>query len=286
MSRSKYLLIVRRRRCATAYAIPALLTALVTIALLLVATSAQPVFAQVDEPNETCISCHSEEGDAWESSAHGSVPAESIDMLGGASCVDCHGPYVKGHPAEGTVRLSVDSTLCQACHAETYDQWEHTQHAGEGVQCISCHTPHSQGLRLTDQVLCSSCHRDNLTDSLHTAHVDGDVNCTNCHMNGANYTGPLATTDIQVAALNLPTHDFVTVNAQNCLTCHRDDVDTPIATQSTTGQVDSNTATQDKATFVDDVLSIANLGFGIGIGGVLGILFMLFAATALQRNGS
>lgn len=291
----------RRRPPATAFAlimsVTLPLTAALIISLALTAATAQPVAAQTqvaqtsalaaDDGNETCISCHAEEGTAWERSAHGSVPPESLSVVGGASCVDCHGPYLKGHPATGTVRLSVDSSQCQECHVETYDQWEHTQHAGEGVQCISCHTPHSQGLRLTDEALCSSCHRDNLDDPLHAAHFTGDVNCTNCHMNGVAYTGPLAATDVQVATLSVPTHDFVTVNAQNCLTCHRDDVDTPVATQSTTSQVAASTvAAQDKTSFVDDVLSIANLGFGVGIGGVLGIVFMLFAATALQRKDS
>ncbi len=68
---------------------------------------------------ETCVSCHQEESEAWEISPHGTVAPESAGETGGASCVDCHGEYVKGHPAEGPMSLSVDSSSCQDCHADS-----------------------------------------------------------------------------------------------------------------------------------------------------------------------
>lgn len=240
--------------------------------------------AALDE-TESCVSCHEEEGMAWEDSPHGSVPPESSGESGGASCVDCHGEYIKGHPAEGPMSLSVDSSSCQGCHAETFSQWENTHHAGEGVQCISCHRPHSQALRLTDETLCQSCHRESLDDSFHTAHWQAEATCISCHMADLpnhSLANADATMGITMAA---PTHDFVTVSSRNCLECHKGDV-----VMEQTGRKTQALPINDAATAGDTVrerrwmrgiatLSVANLGFGLGIGGVLGIVFMLVAAN-------
>lgn len=256
------------------------------IALCFSAWSPASLFAQTAPEDETCVSCHQEEGTSWEHSPHGSVAPESAGDTGGASCVDCHGEYVKGHPAEGPMSLSVDSSICQDCHEETFSQWEPSYHAASGVQCISCHRPHTQDLRLTDETLCQSCHRESLDDAFHSAHWQGEVTCTSCHLADTPHMQSVASSDPALGVTLAPTHDFVTVSGQNCLECHKDAValdqsDSAAATRSVAQTIEPEIP----ATGINGMalglasLSAANLGFGLGIGGILGIVFMLVAAN-------
>lgn len=229
------------------------------------------------EGDDVCVSCHADESAAWEASPHGDGEG------GGASCVACHGEYVKGHPAEGPMSLKVDSSSCEGCHAKTFDQWSESHHAAEGVQCISCHKPHSQELRLTDETLCESCHRESVEDPFHTAHWEGDVTCTSCHLSDAPHTGAVASGDAAIGLAMAPTHDFTTVSSAKCLDCHREAV-TQTTTEPTTVAASLPLTTTDAASseptpLATATLSAANLGFGLGIGGILGIVFMLIAAT-------
>jgi nitrate/TMAO reductase-like tetraheme cytochrome c subunit len=239
-----------------------------------------------EQENKTCTSCHSEEHEAWQRSIHAAPE-------GGATCTDCHGEYVRGHPDAGTIPLVVDSSNCINCHATTSEQWQHSLHAGEGVQCISCHRAHDQDLRLTDEKLCSSCHRESLDDSLHSAHWQNEVACTSCHLSDGAKGQSVASSDAMIAVAFAPTHDFVTVSATKCLDCHRDDVKVsaetmPIDGQATTVQQTSGLASklqsEQKSNHFLTVLSTINLGFGIGIGGILGILFVLVAASVSKRS--
>lgn len=254
------------------------------IAACLAGWTPSPLLAQSPalDDADTCVSCHQEESAAWEVSPHGSVDPESAGQAGGASCVDCHGEYVKGHPAEGPMSLSVDSSSCQECHASAFAQWDDSHHASEGVQCISCHKPHSQQLRLTDESLCRSCHHASLDDPFHTAHWQGDVTCTACHLADAPTVQMVASQDPAMGVTAAPSHDFITVSGQNCLDCHREavtitqTVPTKSVAEQTTpaGNVSIRRAERGSAT-----LSAANLGFGLGIGGILGIVFMLVAGS-------
>lgn len=267
------------------------LLCLAVLFTLLLAALPAVVFAQSEEADPPCASCHSGEFDAWMDSAHGTVHPESFGDLAGASCVDCHGPYIKDHPAEGTIRLTVDSSLCQDCHASTYDQWMHTQHAGEGVQCISCHRPHSQDLRLTDQLLCASCHRDDLTDSLHAAHRIGEVNCTSCHMDGYSMGNSHVSTNPTFNGVNAVSHDFIVVSAKSCLDCHRDDVtsgktEVSNRTVPATTSISAELSDAQRSNKALTAISATNLGLGLGFGGILGIVFMLVAARIFPRRES
>jgi len=240
---------------------------------------------------DPCASCHSAETDAWLDSAH---KVEAGDTMGttGAACTTCHGDYSRGHPDDGAMEfLAVDSATCQECHEPTFDQWQHSVHAGEGVQCIGCHQVHSQDLRLTDEKLCQSCHREAVEDPFHTAHWYSEVACTNCHMAAMTVpnTGLLVSNSGQSAAATLPSHDFVTVSSQNCLTCHKDGIGTAAARndptltelRSANAQVEvlgnELTATHKWSKSLEQVAPMF-LGFGIGIGGMLGIALMIFVA--------
>lgn len=241
-----------------------------------------------------CSSCHSEEAAAWQRSLH----AEQENGSAGAACTDCHGEYVRGHPDEGMIPLVIDSSNCGDCHADTYDQWTHSLHAGEGVQCIGCHNAHDQELRLTDDKLCSSCHREAVDDPLHSAHWQSEVACTSCHLTGSPIQQSVASSDPLMAASLTTSHDFVTVSAAMCLDCHRNDVQTPASENGTLVQakdglaqpvqpspeLESKLQSVEKSNSFLAMLSTVNLGFGIGIGGILGILFVMVVATISKRS--
>lgn len=268
------------------------LAMLLLIALSL-ALAVQPVSAQApQEPaDETCTACHSDVTEAWQTSPHGKVPPDSHGEPGGASCVDCHGDYVKGHPAEGLIPLTVDSAQCQGCHTETYSQWQGTLHAQDGVQCISCHKPHSQTLRLTDEALCQSCHHESLTDPLHTAHWQSNTACTSCHLAGSSTGELLASAGLAAGIPAAPRHDFVTVSSDNCLECHRNDTQRATSyefpSSSTSPATSQLTAELEQTRQTNQVLltlSAANIGIGMGLGGLLGIVFMLVIAGRIQSR--
>jgi hypothetical protein len=232
--------------------------------------------------------CHSLEKESWEISPHGQLDANGEPV---ATCATCHGEYVEGHPDEGMIPLATDSSACTDCHEQTASEWEGTVHAEAGIQCISCHLSHSQDLRVTSDQLCQTCHRDALQDPLHTAHWLGETPCTTCHVAETVHTvnGDASTTTVALAAT--PRHDFVAVSGSNCLDCHGKDVtalDGPAQTEfvvrnelmQTAKQVPTLQSELKSAQQLNRTLGLwqpVSLGLGIGVGGILGIAFVLIA---------
>jgi nitrate/TMAO reductase-like tetraheme cytochrome c subunit len=258
-------------------------------ALYFGATAAQAQTPPTTDADQTCADCHEAENEAWHASPH----ATTIDPLtetGGATCVDCHGEYIEEHPRADMMTLAVDSAICADCHEETFHQWEGTTHAEADVQCISCHLSHSQELRLTDETLCVSCHQQPIEDQFHTAHWVDDVPCSDCHVGqptaGAN---ALASSDL-TGMLLAPSHDFVTVAADSCLDCHREDVQ---EVSWTAPKADETVRTASLATQLHSaqnqlrtmgILTPVALGIGVSLGGFLGIVFMLFVSRCCNKE--
>lgn len=273
-----------------------LVSSIIALCLLFFATAL--VSAQDTMPeNEAGCSCHSVETETWQVSPHATLLADGKPV---AECETCHGAYVRGHPEEGMIALDTDSSVCTSCHEETADQWAGTVHADAGVQCIGCHVAHSQNLRLEDQQLCRSCHHESLADPLHTAHWLADAPCTSCHMSKEEPVpnAALASADQMISFVMTPDHDFVTVSADKCLDCHREQVltGTPANAAFTTQQAVLNTAaeapilrTQLQAAENTErtlaLLSPLTLGLGISLGGMLGIAFMLVVIRINRKGG-
>ena len=250
-----------------------------------------------DEEVKPCTSCHEDEADSWMASAH-ALTTDPDTGLAVAQCTSCHGEYVRGHPDEALTPLIVDSSSCKGCHGGTFAQWDESIHGSEGVQCISCHQPHSQEMRLTDEGQCTACHQESLDDPMHTAHWEAETACTDCHMAtlAPEAALALAHADGEALASVMPTtnHDFVSVSAANCLGCHAEDVTltqpTAYVQAVTTNRETSLALSDTKAELASakqanrslTIFSLANLGFGLGIGSILGIVFMV----AFIRFGS
>ena len=235
-----------------------------------------------------CLSCHT-------SGFDGATP---VPFTNGVTCEACHGPLVTGHPETGEMPLDVDSSVCSTCHADTHAEWETTPHGEAGVQCIGCHRSHTQDLRLEDQVLCESCHAERLKDSGHVAHAQAEVSCIDCH------TSPAATAAFALAGDSMPSPSHLfSVDTASCESCHGErfhDVTTgdTIADQTWNATL-SGAASQTMAREIAAAETVAeasnrqwlqsatliSFGLGIGVGGALGIIFVLIAGFLLQRVG-
>jgi hypothetical protein len=245
----------------------------------------------------TCLTCHTTDFD----------PATYSYTYGGVSCEACHGPYVEGHPQNGVMQLDVDSSTCADCHTDTYQQWQQSPHAAAGVQCIGCHLSHSQDFRLTDEALCGSCHKNQVEDFAHTAHESADVSCTDCHLSSTHAaaasdgtaapdTMTLVSTGQSIGRPEAPSHLFSVVSSEACVNCHGQTIHELMAGDTSTqaastellamaGQVPELTAqleTQEKTNKSLQVMTLVSLGLGMGIGGMLGIVFMLVVGYITQ----
>lgn len=238
----------------------------------------------------TCLTCHTTDFDT----------AKGTFSYGGVTCEACHGPYVEEHPQEGIMQLGVDSSVCQDCHADTHEEWAASSHGQANVQCISCHLSHSQEFRLTDEALCGSCHREHVTDFAHTAHNNAKVTCTDCHTSAEAETG----NELQVAAMpggpKAPSHSFE-VSSKACVNCHGQNIHNEMMAVASKDpgityasvRMSSDLASTELAAKLKTVeetnaalksFSITGLGVGIGIGGMLGIVFMLVCGCLGRRQ--
>lgn len=235
-----------------------------------------------------CLSCHTTDFD----------PVERTYDYGGVSCEACHGVYVEGHPKEGVMNLDADSSVCSDCHAETYKQWQESPHAQADVQCIGCHQSHSQDFRLVDEALCGACHRDRLESFTHTAHESAEVNCTDCHLSSGPVpeAGALASARQFTSPAQVPSHSFSVVSSQACVSCHAQTIHEVVPCEDLTQQANAEllaTANRvpdltaklkasEKAVKNLRVMTLVSLGWGIGIGGIMGVFFVLIVNYASQ----
>jgi len=237
----------------------------------------------------TCLACHTTDFD----------PSERSYAYEGVSCESCHGPYVEGHPKDGVMHLDVDSSTCSGCHVETYVQWQDSLHAQAGVQCIGCHLSHSQDFRLTDEALCGACHRDRLEDFSHTAHQSAEVGCTDCHLSStsAHESTALASTSQSIGhSAAPPSHSFTVVSSQACVGCHGQSIHELVpgedvaqaanvrllAMADRAPELAAQLETVEQTNKSLRVMALVSLGLGMGIGGMLGVVFMLAVGYVVQ----
>src|SRR5215216_91082 len=116
----------------------ALMFALFVAGITLVIVSAQgenPPAGQTSSSN--CVSCHTETYKTWEKGAHGL--AEVV------TCEACHGAAPADHPKTPmTVDRSPD--LCIRCHIDArfgVQDWQASKHNQLGMDCATCHDPHT-----------------------------------------------------------------------------------------------------------------------------------------------
>lgn len=293
-----------------------------SLLLLLPATALAAAPSPQDEQPGVCAQCHVEETEAWQDSPHARAitaldeslveecheggtgtececlschttdfdPASGSFAHTGVTCEACHGEFVEGHPGSGTMTLGVDSSICQNCHQNTFEEWQETRHAAADVQCISCHKSHSQEVRLTDEALCASCHRDRVDDFAHTAHEEAGLTCTDCHLSNP-------TMDEAEPAMGggAPSHRFE-VASQVCTDCHGETIH--VTELGGTGAQDQAVSfsemenrSRELATELEEaresnsslrIMSLVTLGVGLGVGGILGLVLAFVLSRIIQ----
>jgi hypothetical protein len=261
------------------------------------ALAAPPVTSGADN----CRDCHETESSAWLASPHAAV---AMNNEVAATCEQCHGAYDPGHPDADLMALKLDSSVCIDCHSTTVEQWEHSRHAEAGVECVSCHMAHSQEFRLTDDRRCSNCHREESQTVSHAAHGLAEVNCTDCHVGSA----PAATDNDNLSFISTqhwpnvqaPDHDFVHVSNSACLKCHTDDAHSGLPATEGERVTEARLVAMAECvpgltTEIDElkqsnwnltILIPVALGAGVGIGGILGIVWMLACSSVRDRGSS
>lgn len=222
--------------------------------------------AQAGQPGaEPCVECHLTETQSWQQSPHNSQDV---------TCETCHGAYVPDHPDAGVMQLNADSRICMTCHTTTTGEWRHSKHAQNNVLCTSCHVSHSQDTRLSSEVLCGSCHSEQIDDFTHTAHHSEGVTCIDCHTSTSTNG-------------DAPGHQFTAIDSKACIDCHAATIHEEAGRVGKEAQLQ---ATQLRTTSEElgvkleaaerqnrslQAVSVVSLGIGLGLGGLLGIAFVL-----------
>jgi len=238
----------------------ALIFALVAAGVTMVVASAQdgaPPKAQLQQSgtSKDCTVCHTEYQMTWQNGAHGQAgndpafldewnkqgkpgaclvchttgydPATATFKENGVTCQACHGEAPADHPK---TPMPVDRSpdLCGRCHSDTrfgWQDWKVSTHYQRGMDCTTCHDPHSASLKkitgprgqaaTTDDVsaLCINCHKEHSMDFPYTIHNKQGVTCVDCHVNHIE--------NKDRAAHNVPDHSF-NASLDSCNTCHAD----------------------------------------------------------------
>lgn len=247
------------RRTARRWFTICCLAALFALALSTAALAADP---------SSCASCHSPEARTWDMSPHAKR---------GVACEACHGEYVENHAETGAMQLDASSHVCEYCHQKTYTDWQTSGHAQAGVQCIGCHLSHSQGLRLPGKALCLSCHDGDIEGAFHADHQAAA--CADCHVS-----------EVEEGAADAFSHDFRAISTA-CVDCHAEAVTRTVLQKEEQAALEATDPARVLAKQLADVeasneslqsMTVVSLGLGLGIGGVLGIVFTLVVFYIVQ----
>jgi predicted CXXCH cytochrome family protein len=295
----------------------ALLAAGVT---LIVASASTEKQQPAEEFTTNCAACHTEFQMTWESGAHGQAgkdpifvdewtkqgkpgaclvchttgydPATATYEADGVTCQACHGPVPSDHP-KTPMPIDRSTDLCGRCHSDTrfgWQDWKVSTHYQRGMDCTTCHDPHSASLKKiasplgeeskTDDVsaLCINCHQEHSMDFPYTSHNQKGVTCVDCHVNHIENTDP--------AAHTVPDHSF-NANLDSCNTCHADQMHSnateavngnsaPIVVAATV-QVETETAP-----VTSEPEPVSPVGFS-ALAGLLGLAGGMVLAPWLER---
>ena len=226
----------------------------------------------------TCLSCHTT----------GYDPDSNSYAAEGVTCEACHGPFQVGHP-ERPMPITPDASLCSTCHKTTTDEWRASRHGEIGLNCQSCHNPHSQApMAESITALCTNCHKDPGQTFTHSTHANAGLECSSCHMATGNENVS------SVGGLISTGHTFA-VGSSACIECHQDTVhsrDTILALTGDLEQVQTvdpdalqqQIQTQEEAIASLEASSSARLYTGLAQGAIIGLIMGATAAWIVSRR--
>jgi predicted CXXCH cytochrome family protein len=299
----------------------ALLFSLLAAGLTLVIARAQvgdpptPVSPAPQTP--ACTACHTEFAAEWQNGPHGQAvsdpkfvdewtqqgkpgaclvchvtnydPATGTWQQDGVSCEACHGPMKADHP-KSPMPVDRSPELCARCHSDTrfgWQQWQGSTHYQRGMNCATCHDPHSASLKVviprdgsaqyTDaSELCITCHKDVSMNFPYSQHHQRGVSCIDCHVTHTVNTASDAHT--------VPDHSFK-ANLDSCNKCHSDQMHT--ATQgSSASQAVAAAASKaqhvQQAGLTPEPSPVSPIGYA-GLAGLIGLAAGMVMAPWLEK---
>ena len=296
----------------------ALMFALLAAGVTLVIASAQGEMPPAVQTSSDCVVCHTEFQMSWQNGAHGQAgsdpifleewtaqgkpgaclvchttgydPATATYKEDGVTCEACHGPAPADHP-KTPMPVDRSTDLCGRCHSDTrfgWQDWKVSTHYQRGMDCATCHDPHSASLKKvaaqraseqSDDVsqLCINCHKESSMDFSYTAHAQKDISCVDCHVKHLENTDRTAHT--------VPDHSF-NASLKSCNTCHAQQMHSPTeakAPETTTAPVSVGpTEEVQLASVTPEPEPVSPMGFS-ALAGMIGLAGGMVLAPWLER---
>ncbi|HEX8991711.1 MAG TPA: cytochrome c3 family protein [Anaerolineales bacterium] len=213
----------------------------------------------------TCVSCHSDFANEWKNGPHGQAvsdpvfqqqwtqqgkpgaclvchvtnydPATGTWQEDGVACEACHGPMKADHP-QAAMPVDISPDLCARCHSADrfgWQDWQGSAHYQRGMNCTTCHDPHSASLKIARSTtgtavyndasqLCVNCHKDVSMNFPYSVHQKQGVTCINCHVTHSVKS--------PANAHAVPDHSFK-ASLDSCNTCHSSQMHSAVQTSMT-----------------------------------------------------
>ncbi len=258
-----------------------------------------------------CGECHKEEFELWRVSPHATASLNEtfktqFSQQGSPPfCADCHASgfnattetYVyegvvcstchftvnnAAHPP-APIQLANKASDCGSCHsgahAPSYNEWLGSAHNAAKVDCVDCHTPHNNGLKLGDiNATCGGCHTEALKDQVHMgkdARSGEDFTCVDCHMKRQTDASGIFV---------IKTGHTMNVEANVCGDCHGSLH--ALQKSPTDGLHSPEPASDDLQARVAELETQAQTNWAMGlVGGAIGMLVVIALGVLVARRG-
>jgi len=294
----------------------AFMFALLAAGITLIVASAQDEDPQPKAQfTSNCAACHTEFQMTWEAGAHGKSgtdpvfvdewtkqgkpgaclvchttgydPATATYKADGVTCEACHGPAPTDHP-KSPMPVDRSTDLCGRCHSDTrfgWQDWKVSTHYQRGMDCTTCHDPHSASLKKIEgagetaddvSALCINCHEEHSMDFPYTSHNQKGVSCIDCHLNHLE--------DANQEPHTVPNHSF-NASLDSCNTCHAEQMhsNTAEAASGTSAPVAVSTTVDEELTSVTtEPEPVSPIGFS-ALAGLIGLAGGMVLAPWLER---
>lgn len=218
-----------------------------------------------------CLVCHTTGFDP----STGTWQSENV------SCTVCHDPVPADHP-RSPMPVNRSPDLCGRCHSDTrfgWQNWKVSAHYQRGMNCITCHDPHSASLKTVQNEpadpsqLCITCHKEISMDFPYSPHKQVGLTCVDCHLR--HLESPRAPHTI-------PDHSF-NASLETCNTCHRDQMHGPrngSATAQTSNR--SNTPILQSASLSPEPQPVSPAGYAL-LAGLIGLAAGMILSPWLEK---
>lgn len=192
------------------------------------------------------------------------------------------------HP-KTTISTDTSPDLCGRCHSDTrfgWQDWQGSTHYQRGMECSTCHDPHSAALKFTvvrgasdsddASQLCINCHKEASMEFPYTQHHKEGVSCIDCHLEH------METADY--APHTVPDHSFQ-ASLDTCNGCHAQQMHSSADAISTGDTIPVNAnmpAVAPVAAATPEPTPVSPLGYA-GLAALLGLAGGVVLAPWLEK---